>query len=945
MADEKPTPSTPSSQRRWRDASTTAIGKARAARGRRVFHLLIVLMAVLGIFVGWLLFWNPVDPPRFLSFPITQYKMEYWPVNAWAGQDGEALAGLLDTKRKGSAHDKKVYFQAQSRAPLRRQLQGLAEHANPDQAVVIHLSALARTDGAEVYLLPADAEAGLGNKDSWISLNQVVKWLRDCKAKKKLLLLDLMRPNADARLGNLANDSAERVQAVLAGQDLDFAVIGACSGGQVSLASEELGQSVFGYYLVEGLRGWADVYTQKDDRVTVGELAQFVNVRVGRWALQRELQQSPFYIPLKENGKEKDFILARAERGPRSASVQAYSDRLKTGWQKWQVEMDSKHFRNVPLGLKRLEEGVLRAEKRWRSGMGHPQREIDDRIESLDAQEKAAEIRNVPTHSLAMSGNEKKLESDHTKKVEAMQKMLEKALRNSAANVAAASPDPKKPEKEPSEPKKEFSEQFKDANEVDLARAVWEVASADDAEGQPGRRAALLADWYESWSKNAKSAAVPVVEMLYLKQLAALKSAAAISAPTIRKVLRTASWAEKVAADARILPFFQPLLESAGKMRDAAERALWTEPAAAHSANAVAEAFREFRDLEASAEKLRSALLARDEALVRLPPYACYLLKRLEFETVVGRLDSWLAAVSLVDTLEADLASLKEQPSGTSDRFERISKRGKDLQRLLNELQQVLFWKTILELGSDSPASLKEWDALLELPWWKISIPAKVSDDEKRALEMRYGISVPDKPKPNEVVAFDREMLWQKRQQIARKLNREKVWALDEAENRAGKKTPEPVIGNRESALLAEKKRAHVRAQISVALLRLGGYFDAERLDQQRKKFADGREGSFPIELYQAWQQGLEKEVARLLKAKEFAKADRLSRVIPLWIAAPWEVDKVNKTPSAEQRRQELRQFCKWHAEACRKRSGVLQGTVFKDFYDAAARKYEESRQ
>jgi len=100
MADEKPTPSTPSSQRRWRDASTTAIGKARAARGRRVFHLLIVLMAVLGIFVGWLLFWNPVDPPRFLSFPITQYKMEYWPVNAWAGQDGEALAGLWIPKEK-----------------------------------------------------------------------------------------------------------------------------------------------------------------------------------------------------------------------------------------------------------------------------------------------------------------------------------------------------------------------------------------------------------------------------------------------------------------------------------------------------------------------------------------------------------------------------------------------------------------------------------------------------------------------------------------------------------------------------------------------------------------------------------------------------------------------------------------------------------------------------
>ena len=51
-----------------------------------------------------------------------------------------------------------------------------------------------------------------------------------------------------------------------------------------ALASEAMGRSVFGFYLEEGLRGWADGYGEgkRDGHVSVRELAAFVGARVDR---------------------------------------------------------------------------------------------------------------------------------------------------------------------------------------------------------------------------------------------------------------------------------------------------------------------------------------------------------------------------------------------------------------------------------------------------------------------------------------------------------------------------------------------------------------------------------------------------------------------------------------------------------------------------------------
>src|SRR5260221_600927 len=106
-----------------------------------------------------------------------------------------------------------------------------------------------------------------GVVDTWISFHAVLDGLKACPSKRKLLVLDVARPIADPRLGVLANDVAARIpEALDKVEDPDRLVLCSCSPGQVSLSSEDVGLSVFGYYFELALRGWADGYNPKSDK-------------------------------------------------------------------------------------------------------------------------------------------------------------------------------------------------------------------------------------------------------------------------------------------------------------------------------------------------------------------------------------------------------------------------------------------------------------------------------------------------------------------------------------------------------------------------------------------------------------------------------------------------------------------------------------------------------
>src|SRR5438093_1193435 len=164
--------------------------------------------------------------------------------------------------------------------------------------------------------------------------------LHECQSKNKLLILDTMRPLADSRLGVLANDVAGRVVQELKDMDDPHRItLLSCSPGQVSLGSEDLGRSVFGYYFEEGLRGWADGWGgdgKRDGHVSARELAEFVKRRVDRWADQnRGTRQTPLLLP---KDASVDFQMVALEHGRAQEKVTPpemteYPKILKEAWQ------------------------------------------------------------------------------------------------------------------------------------------------------------------------------------------------------------------------------------------------------------------------------------------------------------------------------------------------------------------------------------------------------------------------------------------------------------------------------------------------------------------------------------------------------------------------------------------------------------------------------------
>src|SRR5262249_42172868 len=148
----------------------------------------------------------------------------------------------------------------------------------------------------------------------WLPLPQILQDVARCPSRRKLLLVDVMQPLVLPTRGLLRSDVADRVWPVLEAaveEDSHLAILCACSRGQVSWTSEELGHSVFPFFLHRGLQALADGCvpgTRADGRVTLRELVAYVRERVDHWT-QHNLQerQTPCLL-----GDVKDFPLIAA---------------------------------------------------------------------------------------------------------------------------------------------------------------------------------------------------------------------------------------------------------------------------------------------------------------------------------------------------------------------------------------------------------------------------------------------------------------------------------------------------------------------------------------------------------------------------------------------------------------------------------------------------------
>lgn len=358
-----------SDAQRWRTGTPYGGEINGPTRGTRRVVATVVLLAAAGAVAGALFWIRPADPPLLLTIPVGEYPDPAWPPNPWAEEDSDALQAAFPS----AAGQEKAYG-SQELLLLQTKLQGLKK-VKAKQPAVVHLTALGVTRGGTVYVVPGDAKPD--DPSTWLPVDAVLDAVRDCPAKKKLLLLDLGHPLVDPLRGPLAESVADRLDDHLRARtgkgDLPFYVLTSCSKGELSLPLDEEQQSAFAFYLAEGLRGAADGFGpdgRLDDQVWAHELKDYVISHVTRWARDcRGVRQTPHLY-----GEGADFELSSRHLPAAEVSpARPYPDWLTGGWKKRDDWLAKGVYRTAPPAFNTLESALPRAERDWLAA-GRPER-------------------------------------------------------------------------------------------------------------------------------------------------------------------------------------------------------------------------------------------------------------------------------------------------------------------------------------------------------------------------------------------------------------------------------------------------------------------------------------------------------------------------------------------------------------------------------------------
>jgi hypothetical protein len=773
--------------RTWRPTPLPPSSGDKSMRRIRVAVVAAALLAVSGALITWLLFVRPFHPAHFLPLCISEYG-EQFPVRGWVRQDGEALRSLGWKETNAFTSQQRELLQSELRKLAGRKFEG---------PLVVYLSAYARaTAEGELCLLPVDAL--LDRPETWLPLREVFKYLRDVEGRHKLLLLDIMQPFTDARRGLLVNDSAECLKPLLhevLASDPHLRVLCACSPGQMSLVEEELGHSVFAYFLWKGLRGQADgenARHSRDGRVSLPELAGYVTAQVERWALrQRGIPQSPRLY-----GATDDYPLAVVDPGADSLDEPPlpaeYPDWLSTGWKQRDNWLDEENSRLIgalaqhrsPLVALRadLENALLRAEQQWRGGLP-PERvrqELAARRERLERQRtERLPFTAAPPESLARAtaGGRKPPELADAETI--------KAIAQLAARYAHANRS--KPDAEELKKLKAESDQLLKKFAGKPLALAWDVFAATDADIPTREVLGFL-------SGLLKQAQTPEYgETRLITRLAELPVATPDDWPAegVQLVLRMVWEAEKSAcANPCALPWVGEIRAGADRLRQQGEMLLFAgDPVSRRrAADSLRDALKAYQALNRDLDAIEKAQRSSEEMRVQLASYLPYL----DVDAATG--SAWQNAVTTANKLRQVLAEPEVRPGDARDAkihqlMELTAALRNDpdnLNRLRRPLDRQHFDQLISRRQVGDAADGKIMTALLETPWPQ---------------------------------AEQRVKLWSARHELFGVLQERR----GEARGAATEESP---------SLEGERRRGLLRAQRSLAVLRLLGSDKVEKVEK-----------------------------------------------------------------------------------------------------------------
>src|SRR5271157_494833 len=960
---------------RWRAGRRTRTGPDRNRVSAQKWLGGTLLTALLLLTAGGLIWvvWQLIHPrdltPEFVSLFITRFKRPEIPKIPQAGADRDMIrqATFLDSIHSAEKTDDGLILEViQDRLDRLRQ-------KKPDDAVIVYLSTHAVVDGAGALQILAYDSDPFTTK-TLLPLKSVLNALKQCPARKKLLVLDVMPDRGSLlELGGTEDGVVDLIARALARpgepgklDDPHLAVLAACSPGELALWSEPLRQSVFGHFFVKGL-GDPEADTDQDHAVSLQELSKYLTQRVDGWARQhRALRQRPMLIgsteffPLSSLNRRKPKPPARFEKTEQAGENETPADQSEASEDKPKgVEKRKTEDKNQVEKKSKASKGAEQdTEKPATTGPAYPPW-LARGWELRDRWAVGPEIAAAPRLFRQLEAN--LLRSEQDWRLGKAPKGLETALDKAVSDLAAKMEQDRR-ENRPPERSVGQSLAFGKNAEQPLVKALKEilererhpdpVATADQQKAQrtemvgsflkslqdktsldlamaivgAARGARLDAETVQLLDSIVVGSILPrnVIELRLLQQLA----------ERARKVVRREDWddelvkriwdtvvvAEKTNNRPWVFPWLRGLLDEADAMRHDAEvlllpRAMGYASAGqiARSWDRVARAYAFIDDSQTRIDEARSAsLLAR----ATLPAYVPFL----EASTSVERSGLWLDAARTAQVLDDLLEKPDlgvENTAPTRDQLELLNSR-------LTEKTQEL--RT--QLGD------------LLRPFRAESVQRLIGRCKENLPESRLGREIEAFLKTPFLRASDRQELWKAGLDLDRRL--EELLDRDSGSSAGAGASADRLlavrnlVGRRKEWLLALLKMADPKSTFKV--LEPGGIPSGKDARADQPKEAEERTAGEP--LAQTWG-----DLAQFTRTVHSRITDALRRGEreagpdrPAWIAPAFMLDE-KRNPIGQSRDRECLAAWTWLAARYRHESQDLQGLLDppNTFFDSAS--------
>ncbi len=297
----------------------------------------------------------------------------------YCAQDMKLLYQVLTGPNGGFAPENVLLMTQDARHPKHRPQRSFIvtmvplwlTEAKPEDDVLIAFSGHAVERDGKAYLLPSDAMHA-NPALTGIPVDLLKDWLANCKAKRKILILDACHSGAGKDAPAMSDafwQDTERGEG--------FVRLSSCGPKQKSNEDEALassvgkGHGVFTYYLAEGLQGKGDL--DRDGRVDVDEAYRYAYNHTRGWALNKGLAQRPmksgsvtgimtigYYRSLEELQHKRQMAEARMKELTAESGRVGTDAARKVIAESWAKEREA--LRVIEARLRELESGATDAE-------------------------------------------------------------------------------------------------------------------------------------------------------------------------------------------------------------------------------------------------------------------------------------------------------------------------------------------------------------------------------------------------------------------------------------------------------------------------------------------------------------------------------------------------------------------------------------------------------